>query len=92
MHTMRSRLCLLGLLSAAVLIPSPVSAIGPSPVARLDADSRSLLQQVQFWDIRRCRGWRRECAARWGWGSGRWHRCLARHGCERWRYGDRWDR
>jgi hypothetical protein len=46
---------------------------------------------VQWWDIGRCRAWRRECAQRWGWRSDRWYRCLARHGCERHRYGDRWD-
>ena len=90
---MRFKLSLLsGLIAAAVLMPSPVSAIGPSPLAGPAADSPSPLQQVQFWDIGRCRAWRRECASRWGWGSRRWHRCLVRHGCHRWRYGDRWDR
>lgn len=29
----------------------------------------------------RCRGWRHECADRWGWGTWRFERCLARHGC-----------
>ena len=29
----------------------------------------------------RCRSWRHECADRWGWGSWRFNRCLARHGC-----------
>jgi hypothetical protein len=91
--TMRAKLTLLGgLFAAAFLMPSPASAIGPSPLAGPAADSRTQLQLVQFWDIGRCRAWRRECAERWGWGSGRWHRCLARHGCDRWRYGDRWDR
>jgi hypothetical protein len=83
---------LLGGLAAVVLMPASVSAVGPSPLGGPAASDSSLLQQVQYWDIRRCRGWRRECAERWGWGSGRWHRCLARHGCERHRYGDRWDR
>ncbi len=29
----------------------------------------------------RCRAWRHECADRWGWGTWRFQRCLARHGC-----------
>ena len=28
-----------------------------------------------------CTGWRHECAARWGWGTRGFYRCLARHGC-----------
>ena len=28
-----------------------------------------------------CRSWRHECAERWGWGTWRFNRCLARHGC-----------
>jgi hypothetical protein len=28
-----------------------------------------------------CRSWRRECSYRWGWGSWRFQRCMARHGC-----------
>lgn len=31
--------------------------------------------------FRRCRGWRHECADRWGWGTWRFDRCMARHGC-----------
>jgi len=90
---MRCKLSLLGgLIAAAVLLPSSASAFGPSPLPDPAANSPSLLQQVQFWDMGRCRSWRRECAERWGWGGERWHRCLARHGCERYRYGDRWDR
>ena len=30
---------------------------------------------------RYCGGWRHECAARWGWGTRGFHRCLWRHGC-----------
>lgn len=30
----------------------------------------------------RCRGWRHECASRWGWGGWRFRRCLERHGCD----------
>jgi hypothetical protein len=28
-----------------------------------------------------CRGWARECASRWGWGSWRFQRCMRNHGC-----------
>jgi hypothetical protein len=28
-----------------------------------------------------CRSWRHECAARWGWGTRGFYRCLYRHGC-----------
>jgi hypothetical protein len=28
-----------------------------------------------------CRSWRHECAARWGWGTRNFYRCLWRHGC-----------
>ena len=28
-----------------------------------------------------CRAWRHECAARWGWGTYGFNRCLWRHGC-----------
>jgi hypothetical protein len=28
-----------------------------------------------------CRAWRHECADRWGWGTWRFQRCMARHGC-----------
>ncbi|MGD9804836.1 MAG: glycosyl hydrolase family 5 [Hyphomicrobiaceae bacterium] len=29
----------------------------------------------------RCRAWRHECAARWGWGGPGFNRCLWRHRC-----------
>ncbi len=28
-----------------------------------------------------CRSWRHECAARWGWGTWRFRRCMNIHGC-----------
>ncbi len=37
-----------------------------------------LLQQVQYG---RCHAWRHECAARWGWRTPMFYRCLGRHGC-----------
>jgi hypothetical protein len=42
-----------------------------------------LAEQAQYRPDRYnyCRHWRRECAARWGWGSFRWRICVRRHGC-----------
>jgi hypothetical protein len=80
-----------GLAATAAFSPSSANAGAASPLATQMPAQTSALQQVQFWDVGRCRAWRRECADRWGWRTGRWYRCLARHGCERHRYGDRWD-
>jgi hypothetical protein len=37
-----------------------------------------LVQQVHWG---RCHAWRHECAARWGWRTPMYYRCLGRHGC-----------
>jgi hypothetical protein len=74
------------LIALAVLGPSAVSAGAQAPLMGPAADTASIVQQAQFWDIGRCRAWRHECADRWGWRTERFHRCLARHGCERHRY------
>ena len=90
---MHCKLSLLsGLVAAAMLMPSSLSFAGQPTTTGVKSEDQPVIQQVQFWDIDRCRGWRRECADRWGWRTERWHRCLARHGCDRHRYGDRWDR
>jgi hypothetical protein len=88
---LRTFVVLSGLAAAAALAPSAAVAGAVSPLAMQTTDQATALRQVQYWDVRRCRAWRRECAERWGWRTGRWYRCLARHGCERHRYGDRWD-
>jgi hypothetical protein len=88
---LRTFVVLSGLAAVAALAPSAAVAGAASPLAMQMTDQATALKQVQFWDIGRCRAWRRECAERWGWRTGRWYRCLARHGCERHRYGDRWD-
>ena len=87
------RLCsvLCGLTAAALLVPSAVMADAGSSLATVQRAQTPIVEQVQWWDLGRCRAWRRECADRWGWRTERWYRCLARHGCERHRYGDRWD-
>jgi hypothetical protein len=88
----RTVIALSCLASAAALSASMVTAAAPSPLAAPTPTAAWAVERVQFWDVGRCRSWRRECADRWGWRSDRWYRCLARHGCERHRYGDRWDR
>ena len=87
----RIRTVLFGLTAAAVLAPAAAFAGAEAPLVTVPRAQSSLVEQVQWWDLGRCRTWRRECADRWGWRTERWYRCLARHGCERHRYGDRWD-
>ena len=55
-----------------------VTLASPFTTSRPAASDGSAVEQVQW---RSCRGWRRECASRWGWGGWRFRRCLARHGC-----------
>jgi ribosomal protein L11 methyltransferase len=80
----------MGLIAGALLAPAATSAgnLSPGPLA----GNQSMVEQAQYWDVNRCRDWRRECGERWGWGSRRFDRCLARHGCQNHRYGDRYDR
>jgi hypothetical protein len=59
-------------------LASAAPAMPQSPIADTAAAAGSLVEKTHF---RRCRAWRHECAARWGWGGRRFHRCLARHGC-----------
>src|SRR5262249_38824624 len=87
----RIRTALFGLTAAALLAPAAAFAGAEGPLVTVPRAQSSLVEQVQWWDLGRCRSWRRECADRWGWRTERWYRCLARHGCERHRYGDRWD-
>jgi hypothetical protein len=68
-----------GLLALGTLaVPQMASAASFSPVPGIAGSHTNLVETVQW---RGCRGWRRECAARWGWGGWRFRRCLARHGC-----------
>ena len=66
-------------LMAATLAPTGVSAaMAPqSPLPGVTIEG-SLVQKAQ-WGY--CHGWRRECAARWGWRTPGFFRCMARHGC-----------
>jgi hypothetical protein len=69
-----------GLVAAvATFAPHSASAgnlVPQSMAARLiDA---SLVQKAHY---RGCRFWRHECAARWGWRTRGYFRCLWRHGC-----------
>jgi hypothetical protein len=54
-------------IAGAAGVASPGALVTTSPV----------VEHVQY---RHCRGWYRECRARWG-GGWRFRRCLARHGC-----------
>ncbi len=68
-------------LAAATLAPISASATTApqSPVPGTFAVDGSLVQKAQFYG--RCRAWRQECAARWGWRSPQFFRCMGRHGC-----------
>jgi hypothetical protein len=69
------------ILAAATIAPVGASAMAPqSPVPAINGAEGTLLHKAQ-WGYGRCRAWRHECAARWGWRSPRYFRCVARHGC-----------
>jgi hypothetical protein len=75
-------LLLAGALIVGALIaplPSQANVIAPVKVPQPVA-ADSLVQQVHRGGPR-CWYWRNECAARWGWGTWRFRRCLARHSC-----------
>src|SRR5262249_60633191 len=63
---------------AATLAPVAASAAAPQSPIPVAADG-GLIQKAQ-WGYGRCHAWRREGAARWGWRSPGFFRCLARHG------------
>ena len=64
---------------AAAFAPLGATAAPAMPQSRIvDVGTGSLIEKAQY---RGCRFWHRECAARWGWRSHRYFRCLARHGC-----------
>ena len=67
------------MLAAATLVPIGASAAAPqSPMPGAIAADGSLVQKAQ-WGY--CHGWHRECAARWGWRTPGFFRCMGRHGC-----------
>jgi len=70
-------------LAAATLAPVGAGAAAPqSQIPAVVAADRGLIQKAQWgWGYGRCHAWRRECAARWGWRTPGFFRCLARHGC-----------
>jgi hypothetical protein len=67
-------------LSGAIAISAAQAAPATPQSAPLSMAAHDLLQPVHYpyW---RCRAWRRECAVRWGWGTWRFQRCMARHAC-----------
>ena len=67
-------------LAAATLVPAGASAAAPqSPIPGTVAADGSLVQKAQYGGY--CHQWHRECAARWGWRTPGYFRCLGRHGC-----------
>ena len=70
-----------GLLAlAATFAPVSAATMPQSRIGNVAADVGALLQKAQ-WGHRHCRYWHDECAARWGWRTRMYYRCLARHGC-----------
>lgn len=81
------------LMLAALTIPTASNAASFSstaqPLQNHLSQQSSPVELAQYWRRDRwrggyggrCRGWRHECADRWGWGSWRFQRCLARRGC-----------
>jgi hypothetical protein len=67
-------------MSGAIAISTAQAAPVAPQSAPLSVTAHDLLQPVHYpyW---RCRAWRRECAVRWGWGTWRFQRCMARHAC-----------
>jgi hypothetical protein len=68
------------LVMAAALASTCASAasLQQSKLPGVIAADGSLVQKTQ-WGY--CHGWRRECAARWGWRTPQFFRCMGRHGC-----------
>lgn len=65
----------------AALAPATATPTLQSPIADVARVDISLVEQVGWRHRRHCRNWRQECAARWGWQTNRFHRCMGRHGC-----------
>lgn len=75
------------LMAAALVLPLaatlPANASSPAPQSPAPGrvlDANALLQPA-YHPASRCGAWRRECAARWGWGTWRFHRCMGWRGC-----------
>ncbi len=70
-----------GLFAGAIAFTPQTASAAPLasyPSSLSSAVEGTLVEQVQWG---RCRYWRRECAARWGWRTPQWYACMARHGC-----------
>lgn len=73
-------------LGAALLLTAPVfvgqaaaagTAMPQMKWAQSAASDGSLVAKSGW----HCRKWRRKCTRRWGWRTGRYARCMYRHGC-----------
>jgi hypothetical protein len=66
-----------GLVAATIALAPQLAAAAPlAPTP--GASEGTLVQQAQFGY---CRARRNECAARWGWRTWRYWRCVAARGC-----------
>lgn len=79
---MLAKLTLAGglMVMAVALAPAGASAASApqSVLPGATATDGTLVEKVHW---RRCRAWRHECAARWGWRTPMFFRCMGRHGC-----------
>lgn len=66
------------LAGTASLQAAPAAAQTPAPWA--NSQPSTLLEPVHYY-YPRCRWWRRECSARWGFATWRYNRCMYLHGC-----------
>jgi hypothetical protein len=71
-----------GLVVMAVALAPAGASAARAPQSKIPgaiAADGTLVEKVHYWG--RCRAWRHECAARWGWRTPGYFRCLGRHGC-----------
>ncbi|KAB2919621.1 MAG: hypothetical protein F9K29_04705 [Hyphomicrobiaceae bacterium] len=68
-----------GLFVMATAFGTTLATAAPAMPQSTATGVEEFVQKVHYRG--RCRAWRHECAARWGWGTRGYHRCLWRHGC-----------
>jgi hypothetical protein len=70
-----------GLVFATQALMSQITSATPLATQSKATGTVSEGSVVEFVQGGRCRAWRRECSLRWGFRTGRYHRCMARRGC-----------
>jgi hypothetical protein len=73
--TLTAAAALSSLLAVSAAQAAPAGPRSPVPTL----SPKDLVKPVQY--VYHCRWWRQECAARWGWGTWRFDRCMGLHGC-----------